>query len=81
MDGLRYSIPTNYVMEMGLREIEKRKQRYDCTKTDRQLRIGGRVLCRIPGLASKLEDSWVNEKLGDMNYRFDSDGKDPRCFM
>ncbi len=41
---------------------------------DRELSVGDLVLCRIPGLASEMDDSWevmytVIEKLNKVNYQ------------
>ncbi len=56
-------------VDTGLVESDKRASSYNRGKCDRQLKVGERILCRIPGLAAKLEDSWdgpycVLEKLG-----------------
>ncbi len=42
----------------GLVEREKRKINYDKGKCERILFERDKVLCRIPGLNGKLEDSW-----------------------
>ena len=54
----------------------KRKIEYDKKALDRVLVEGDMVLCRIPGAAAKLEESWhgpyvVEEKLNRVNYRID----------
>ena len=52
----------------------KRKEEFDKKALDRVLIEGDMVLCRIPGAAAKLEESWhgpykVVEKLNRVNYR------------
>ena len=75
------SVLQDCVMDTGLRETAIKKQSYDRTKTSRRLQVGDRVLCRIPGMASKLEDSregpyTVQERVGEVNYKLcRDDGK------
>ncbi len=62
------------VLETGLCESEKRAESYNKGKVDRELSVGDLVLCRRPGLASKLADSWegpytVIEKFNKVNYK------------
>ena len=70
----RFSLLHDMVMATGLVEREQKKDHYDKTKTERSLEEGDKVLCRIPGFASKLEDVWegpytVLEKLGEVNCK------------
>ena len=71
------------VMDTGLRETAIRKQSYDRTKTARRLQVGDRVLCRIPGITSKLENSWEGpyteqESVGEVNYKLCRDDRKHR---
>ena len=70
----RLRILQDSMMEKGLLETERRKGYYDKTKTERMFKVGDKILCRIPGLASKLEDSWegpysVVDRVGEVNYK------------
>ena len=42
----------------ALVESDKTKVRYDKTSVERFFNVGSKVLCRIPGMVSKLQDSW-----------------------
>jgi len=65
----------------SLTEGEKRKLTYDKKSVKRSFEEGTKVLCRIPGMISKLQDSWegpfiVKEKLSEVNYRIvDEEGR------
>ena len=67
----------NVAYSRATKASRKRKEAYDKGKVDRQLEVGSLVLTRIPGLGSKLEDSWegpweVVKKLSSVNYRIKS---------
>ena len=52
----------------------KRKAGFDKHSVARELEVDNLVLCRLPGMAKKLEESWqgpfrVTEKLNRVNYR------------
>ncbi len=77
----RLEILRDVATKNGLVESEKRKNTYDKGKCERVLCEGDKVLCRIPGLNGKLEDSWegpfiVLKKLSAVNYRIEEvDGR------
>ena len=53
---------------------ERRKASFDKGTVDRQLEVGDKVLCRIPGMIDKLEESWhgpyeVIEKTSRVDYK------------
>ena len=53
---------------------ERRKASFDKGTVDRQLEVGDKVLCRIPGMIDKLEESWhgpydVLEKTSRVDYK------------
>ena len=53
---------------------KKRKKSFDKHVVVRELEVGNQVLCRIPGMSKKLEESWqgpfkITEKLNRVNYR------------
>ena len=55
---------------------EQRKSTFDKQTVNRQLVEGDQVLCRVPGMSHKLEESWhgpypVIEKVSGVNYRVD----------
>ena len=67
----------NVAYSRATKASRKRKEAYDKGKVDRQLEVGSLLLTRIPGLGSKLEDSWegpceVVKKLSSVNYRIKS---------
>ena len=54
--------------------IGKRKTYFDKGTVNRQLEVGDKVLCRIPGMTGKLEESWhgpysVEARTGKVNYK------------
>ena len=60
--------------ERGECASSKRKKEFDRKALDRVLEEGDMVLCRIPGAAAKLEESWhgpykIVEKLNRVNFR------------
>ena len=62
--------------ERGKDASEKRKCIFDKKTVNRQLEEGDQVLCRIPGMSHKLEESWhgtypVVEKVSRVDYRVD----------
>ena len=62
--------------ERGKDASGKRKNLFDKKTVDRQLKEGDLVLCRIPGMSHKLEESWhgpypVVEKKNRVDYRVD----------
>ena len=62
--------------ERGDKASKVRKKGFDRKCLDRKLEEGDMVLCRIPGMTAKLEESWrgpypVVEKLNRVNYRVD----------
>ena len=44
--------------ERGKEASKKRKCQYDKGTVDRKLEVGDLVLCRVPGMVGKLEESW-----------------------
>ena len=53
---------------------KRRKIGFDKKAVVRELKVTDRVLCRIPGMAKKLQESWhgpysITEKLNRVNYR------------
>ncbi len=77
----RLEILRDIAVRNGLLESRKRKAYYDKGKCERVLSEGDKVLCRIPGMAAKLDDSWegpylVLKKLNAVNYLIgEVDGK------
>ena len=62
--------------ERGKYASRKRKCAFDKKTVDRRLEEGDLVLCRVPGMAHKLEESWhgpypVLEKVSRVDYRVD----------
>ena len=62
--------------ERGKDASGKRKCAFDKKTVDRRLEEGDLVLCRVPGMAHKLEESWhgpypVVEKVSRVDYRVD----------
>ena len=62
--------------ERGKLASEQRKSAFDKKTVDRQLVEGDQVLCRVPGMSHKLEESWhgpytVIEKVSRVDYRVD----------
>ena len=60
--------------ERGKLASEKRKVGFDRKTVNRQLEEGDQVLCRVPGMSHKLEESWhgpytVLEKVSRVDYR------------
>ena len=55
---------------------ERRKITFDKKTVDRTLEVGDQVLCRVPGMSHKLEESWhgpytVKQKVSRVNYKLD----------
>ena len=55
---------------------KKRKELFDKKTVDRKFEVGDRVLCRIPGMTHKLQESWhgpysVVEVLNSVDYRIE----------
>ena len=48
----------DFAASTALTETDKRVELYNRGKSERVLNVGDRVLCRIPGMCAKLEDSW-----------------------
>ena len=62
--------------ERGRDASGKRKELFDRKTVDRQLKEGDLVLCRIPGMSHKLEESWhgpypVVERKSRVDYKVD----------
>ena len=62
--------------ERGRDASGKRKELFDRRTVDRQLKVGDMVLCRIPGMSHKLEESWhgpypVIERKSRVDYKVD----------
>ena len=60
--------------ERGKEASGKRKNAFDRKTVDRQLQEGDLVLCRVPGMSHKLEESWhgpypVVERMSRVDYR------------
>ena len=60
-------------MKNALQVSKKRKEANDKGKLERELVVGDAVLCKIPGLSNRLQDSWdspfrVVKKLLHVNY-------------
>ncbi len=69
--------------DIGLKEREKREEAYNRGKIVRTFEVGNRILCRIPGMIAKLQDSWegpyeVLERLGPVNYKVREEGEKQR---
>ena len=66
----------------GDQASKKRKTYYDKKAIERELAVGDLVLCRIPGMAPKLSESWngpfkVTKKLNQVDYKVEvGTGKD-----
>ena len=70
----RLEVWHDLLRERGKGASEKRKSSYDRGAVDRQLEVGEKVLCRIPGMIDKLEESWhgpyvVLEKTSRVDYK------------
>lgn len=70
----RIELAREAVRIRGERSVVERKNHYDKSSKLRQLVVGSKVWCRLPGLDHKLRDSWsgpfeVLEKLNSVNYR------------
>ena len=66
--------------ERGDHAVEKRKEYFDRKTVARTLNPGDLVLCRVPGMAPKLAESWhgpyrVLEKVNQVDYRIEFDKK------
>ena len=62
--------------ERGEEASKKRKEHFDKKTVDRVLEVGDLVLCRVPGMAHKLEEAWhgpykVVERLNRVDFRVD----------
>ncbi len=69
--------------DIGLKEREKREEAYNRGKIVRTFEVGNIILCRIPGMIAKLQDSWegpyeVLERLGPVNYKVREEGEKQR---
>ena len=70
----RLAVWHDLLRERSKDAVEKRKASYDRGTVDRQLVVGDKVLCRIPGMIDKLEEAWhgpydVIEKTSRVNYK------------
>ncbi len=79
----RLEVLRDVAVRNGLVESAKRKVYYDKGKSERVLCEGEKVLCRIPGMVAKLDDSWegpyiiVKKKLSAVNYLIEEvDGRE-----
>ena len=69
----RLEVMREIAVSNALTESAKRKVRCDNSSVDRTFCEGIKVLCRIPGMVSKLQDSWdgtfvVTRKLSAVIY-------------
>ena len=69
----RLEVMREIAVSNALTESVNRKVSYDKSSVDRIFCEGNKVLCRIPGMVSKLQDSWegpvvVTRKLSAVNY-------------
>ena len=72
----RLEVWHDLVRERGKKASGERKVLYDKSTTERTLEPGDQVMCRIPGLVGKLEESWhgpykVVAKKGRVDYLVD----------
>ena len=72
----RLSVWHDLVRERGKKASSERKVLYDKSTVERTLEPGDQVMCRIPGLIGKLEESWhgpykVVAKKGRVDYLVD----------
>ncbi len=63
---------------------ESRMRHMNSGSKARELKVGDKVLNRIPGLQCKLADSWegpyvVVERMGKVNYKIGKQGSKKRC--
>ena len=73
VEQLAEKIEREIATEEQMKAVEDRKRQYDERKLLRKLEVGDLILERIPGLDSKLQESWrgpckVLECLGELNY-------------
>ena len=71
--GQRMKVWSEIAREKGLEASETRKKHFDKKAVSRVLKVGDKVLCRIPGMVKKLQESWkgpytVKKKLNDVDY-------------
>ena len=71
--GQRLRIWSEVAREKGLKASEDRKRHFDKKAVVRTLKAGDKVLCRIPGMIKKLQESWkgpyiVRKKMNDVDY-------------
>ena len=77
----RLEVLRESAMSKAIVESEKRKKFYDRHSVERTFEVGNKVLCRIPGMISKLNDSWegpfiVQAKFSAVNYKVvEDDGR------
>ena len=72
----RLEVWHDVLRERGRDASGKRKELFDRKTVDRQLKEGDLVLCRIPGMSHKLEESWhgpypVVERKSRVDYKVD----------
>ena len=70
----RLEVWHDLLRERGKGASERRKIGYDKGAVDRQLEVGEKVLCMIPGMIDKLEESWhgpyvVEAKTSRVDYK------------
>ena len=71
--GQRMKVWSEIAREKGLEASATRKKHFDKKAVVRVLKVGDKVLCRIPGMIKKLQESWkgpytVKKKLNDVDY-------------
>ena len=71
--GKRMKIWSEIAREKGLEASVARKKQFDKKAVRRELSVGDKVLCRIPGMIKKLNESWkgpytVKKKLNQVDY-------------
>ena len=71
--GKRMKIWSEIAREKGLEASVARKKQFDKKVVVRELKVGDKVLCRIPGMIKKLKESWkgpytVKKKLNQVDY-------------
>ena len=76
----RLQVWHSIMKERGDQAVEKRKNYFDKKTVARTLNTGDLVLCRVPGMAPKLSESWhgpyrVLEKVNQVDYRVELDKK------
>ena len=76
----RLQVWHSIMKERGDQAVEKRKDYFDRKAVARTLNAGDLVLCRVPGMAPKLSESWhgpyrVLEKVNQVDYRVEFEKK------